>query len=148
MTGITLTYVAPTTPLRDWLRLQPGPVAALIGGPSATAARIFATDTGGLVPAGAAMPAVAFHATPGATFDNTLHIAPFQFDCYAADHNAAEQLAAALATLLASAAPNTRISSTLVFQGPGIIVDAFPLPVNIDRRARHILRVRLVFSAF
>lgn len=148
MSGITFTYLAPTTPLRDWLRLQPGPVAALVGGPSASDARIFATDTGGLIPEGATMPAVAFHATPGAVYDDAIFTVPFQFDCYGASYEQSQALAAALASLLASTAPATRISPALVFHGPATIVDTFPLPVNINRVARDVLRARLTLAAF
>lgn len=147
----TYLYAAPTKALRDWLKLQPGPVADLVGGPSATAARIFASETGGLLPGGvdpAKGAAIAFHATPGAAFDNTIYDAAIQWDCYGASAEQAEQLAAALASLLASTAPATRLATGIVFQGPAVIVDSFYLPVQTKRVPRQVLRTRLAFTAF
>lgn len=150
----TYLYAAPVKPLRDWLRLQSGAVAAIVGGPSATTARIFAMGPdedprqAGLLPGGADPPAIAFHDTPGAIFDNTTYTAAIQWDCYGTTAVEAAQLAAALASLLASTPPRTRLATGIIFEGPGVIVDSFYLPVRTNRIARQILRTRLAFQAF
>lgn len=141
-------YAAPTEPLRDWLRLQTATFSTMVGGPGAGTSRIMAAGKEqGLLPAGTDYPAVGFHLMPGSVFDNTLHNARFQFDCYGRLGQEAEQLAAALATFLASTPPLTRLAAGLVFQGPGLIVDMFPLPVNTPRIARVVLIAGLTFAA-
>lgn len=142
------TYTAPTKPLRDWLRLQTGPLADLIGGAGAATARVFATESDGLLPGGAQLPAVAFHASPGAVYDGPLQHQPYQWDCYGTTPENAEDVAAALSTLLANVPPRTRLAPSIVWEGPAVIVDSWYLPVNIDRVARQIVRTRLTFSAY
>jgi hypothetical protein len=138
------TYLAPTKPLRDWLRLSTvQPFAGMVGGPGATTARIFAS----LLPGGCTLPAVAFHRLGGGV-DNTLDLVQFQFDCYGATPEGAEDLAAALATLLVSTPPRTRLTAALVFEGPGVIVDQLYLPVQTTRVPRVVLRAQLVLAAY
>jgi len=140
------TYVAPTRALRDWLRSQPGAMAALVGGPG-VGSRIFATEYGGLLPGGADLPAVAFHRSGGTT-DYTLDNVQFQFDCWAKTAEDAEALEAALKSLLASTPPRTRLTANLILEGPAVIVDSLYLPAQISRVPRQILRADLTFASF
>lgn len=139
-------YLAPTKPFQNWLRLTATqPFAAMVGAPNVDTARIVGAD---LLPAGIARPAVAFHAAPGGSFDQTLTVFAFQFDCYADTAPAAEQLAGALASLLASTPPRTSLGGGLTFEGPADLVDSFYLPVQTSRLPRQILRARLTFAAY
>jgi len=135
-------YTAPTRPLRDWLRLQA--FTSLVGGPGATAARLFAAS---VLPAGCDFPAIAFHRL-GGNSDLTLDFPVFQFDCWGATPEDAEALAAALTSFLASIPPRTRLASNLVLEGPAVIVDQLYLPAQINRQPRQILRAQLTFAAF
>lgn len=139
-------YLAPTKPLRDWLRATTAaPFAALVGAPGVNA-RIFGAD---LLPQGVLKvgPAVTFHRY-GGSVDNTLDNVQFQFDCYATTAPDAEDLAAALATLLASTPPRTRLTAGLVFEGPAVILGQLYLPVNTPRVPRVVLRAQLTLAAF
>jgi len=137
----TYTYLAPTKPLRDFLRLST--FAALVGGVGATTARIFAST----LPGGCDVPAVAFHRI-GGTADNTVEWAMFQWDVYGTTPEEAESTCAALATFLATTPPKTRLSSTLVFEGPAQIIDTMYLPVQINRAPRQVLRTYLALAAY
>lgn len=111
----SVTFVEPTTALRDWLRTV------------ATVTAIASTRgyAGGL-PKGATLPAYTLTRVGGG-LDGPVDVGTWRFDCWAATQPAADQLAAVLISHLASQGPQNIGTAGVRFRGASI-TSLLPVP--------------------